>query len=97
MCFLVEFQDFISQNGVNNVIEPPPPIYPPNTLRGREYHFQVVRLFLCEFSHKPCAETSVQRTTHLAVTKMTIVSFLVNVLQHNFNKHFLESPFSIGK
>ena len=64
------------------------PFYPPNTLRGREYHFPVVRLFLREFSHKQCAETSVQRTTRLAVTKMTIVSFLVNVSLHNFNKQF---------
>ena len=58
------------------------PFYPPNTLRGREYHFPVVRMFLREFSHKQCAETSVHKTTHPAVTKMTIVNFLVNVLQH---------------
>ena len=64
------------------------PFYPPNTLRGREYHFPVVRMFLREFSHKQCAETSVHKTTHPAVTKMTIVNFLVNVLQHNFNKQF---------
>ena len=64
------------------------PFYPPNTLRGREYHFPVVRMFLREFSHKQCAETSVHKTTHPAVRKMTIVNFLVNVLQHNFNKQF---------
>ena len=64
------------------------PFYPPNTLRGREYHFPVVRMFLREVSHKQCAETSEHKTTHPAVTKMTIVNFLVNVLQHNFNKQF---------
>ena len=64
------------------------PFYPPNTLRGREYHFPVVRMFLREFSHKQCAETSVHKTTHPAVTKMTIVNFLVKVFQHNFNKQF---------
>ena len=64
------------------------PFCPPNTSRGREYHFPVVRMFLREFSHKQCAETSVHKTTHPAVTKMTIVNFLVNVLQHNFNKQF---------
>ena len=64
------------------------PFYPPNTLRGREYHFPVVRMFLREFSNKQCAETSVHKTTHPSVTKMTIVNFLVNVLQHNFNKQF---------
>ena len=62
--------------------------YPPNTLREREYNLRVVRMFLHEFSHKQCAETSVHRATHHAVTKMTIVNFLVNVLQHNFNKQF---------
>ena len=64
------------------------PFYPPNTLREREYNFPVVRMFLREFSHKQWAETSVHRATHLAVTKMTIVNFLDNVLQHNFNKQF---------
>ena len=62
--------------------------YLPNTLREREYNFPVVRMFLREFSHKQCAETSVHRATYHAVTKMTIVNFLVNVLQHNFNKLF---------
>ena len=56
--------------------------------RVREYQFPVVRVFLREFSHKQCAETFVHRATHPAVTKMTIVIFLVNVLQHNFNKQF---------
>ena len=69
------------------------PFYPRNTLRGREYHFPVVRMFLREFSHKQCAETSVHKTTHPAVTKMTIVNFLVNVLQHNFNKQFQKQHF----
>ena len=62
--------------------------YPPNTLKEREYNFPVVRMFLREFSHKQCAETSVHRATHHAVTKMTIVNFLVKVLQHNLNKQF---------
>ena len=64
------------------------PFYPPNTLREREYNFPVVRMFLREFSHKQWAETSVHRATHIAVTKMTIVNCLDNVLQHNFNKQF---------
>ena len=69
------------------------PFYPPNTLRGREYHFQVVRMFLREISHKQCAETSVHRETQHAVTRMTIVNFLVNVLQHTFNKQFKKHHF----
>ena len=64
------------------------PFYLSNTLRGREYHFPVVRMFLREFSQKQCAETSVHRGTHPAVTQMTIVNFLVHVVQHNFNKQF---------
>ena len=82
---LVEFQDFISQKVVKNVIEPPSTR---QTLQEDENHFPVVRMFLREFSLKQCAETSVHKTTHPAVTKMTIVNFLVNVLQHNFNKQF---------
>ena len=64
------------------------PFYPPNTLMGREYHFQVVRMFLRSFSHKQYAESSIHRAIHPAVTKMITVSFAVNVLQHNLNKQF---------
>ena len=45
-------------------------------------------MFLHAFSQKQCAETSVQRATHPAVTKMTIVILWFYVLQHNFNKQF---------
>ena len=40
------------------------PFYPPITLRGREYYFPVVRMFLRAFSPKQLAETSVHRATH---------------------------------
>ena len=84
--FLVKFQDFIITKSCKECHWTP--FYPPNTLRGRECHFSVVRMFLCEFYLKQRADTSKHRGTHPVVTKMTIVNFLVNVLQHNFNKQF---------
>ena len=64
------------------------PFYPPITLRGREYHFPVVRMFLRAFSIKQWAETSVHKATHTAVTKMTIVKLWFKVLLHIFTKQF---------
>ena len=65
------------------------PIYPPITLRGREYYFPVVRMFLRAFSPKQLAETSVHRTTHPTVTKLCF-----NVLLHIFTKQF-ENEYSL--
>ena len=45
------------------------PFYQPITLRGREYHFPVVRMFLRAFSPKQWAETSVHKGKHPSVTK----------------------------
>ena len=70
------------------------PFYPPITLRGREYYFPVVRMFLRAFSPKQLAETSVHRATHPTVTKMTIVKLCFNVLLHIFTKQF-ENEYSL--
>ena len=70
------------------------PFYPPITLRGREYYFPVVRMFLHAFSPKQLAETSVHRATHPTVTKMTIVKLCFNVLLHIFAKQF-ENEYSL--
>ena len=70
------------------------PFYPPITLRGREYYFTVVRMFLRAFSPKLVAETSVHRATHPTVTKMPIVKLCFNVLLHIFTKQF-ENEYSL--
>ena len=64
------------------------PFYQSITLRGREYHFPVVRMFLRAFSPKQWAETSVHKGKHPSVTKMTIVDLSFNVSLHIFAKHF---------
>ena len=82
MGWSLNFRILYHKKAVKNVIEPP------STRQSLYYNFPVVRMFLHAFSHKQCAETSVHGATHLAVTKMTIVNFFVNILQHNFNKQF---------
>ena len=64
------------------------PFYQSITLRGREYHFPVVRMFLRAFSPKQWAETSVHKGKHPSVTKMTIVDLCFNVSLHIFAKQF---------
>ena len=62
------------------------PFYQSITLRGREYHFPVVRMFLRAFSPKQWAETSVHKGKHPSLTKMTIVDLCFNVSLHIFAK-----------
>ena len=64
------------------------PFCTPITLRGREYPLSVERMFLCAFSPKHLAETSVYKATHPMFTKMNIVKLCFNVLLHIFTKQF---------
>ena len=87
---LVEFQEFISQKAVKNVIEPFLPAQ----------HFKRTRISLpsCTdvsawISHKQWAETSVHRRTHLAVTKWLLpiywLMYCSIILTNNFRNTIL--------
>ena len=69
------------------------PFYQLITLRGREYHFPVVRMFLRAFSPKQWAETSVHKGKHPSVTKWLLSTYILMYhyisLPNNFRMNIL--------